>query len=160
MIDRFIRAQDKPFSAENTCYEQALSEIKNGRKSSHWIWFVFPQLKELGRSDTAHFYGIDGLEEAREYLAHPVLRARLIEISEALLAVEGRSALAILDSHTDVLKVRSSMTLFHKADPEEPVFGRVLEKYYGGREDRQTLELLKTAQSGKDSAFNSKNGGE
>ncbi len=127
--------------AQKGVYEQALREIRAGRKSSHWIWFIFPQLKELGYSQTAKYYGIRDLDEAKAYLAEPVLRARLIEISEALLALPGSDPTAVM-GYPDDLKLRSSMTLFAAADPECPVFRQVLEKYYHGKPDTRTLELI------------------
>ncbi len=128
--------------AQKGVYEQALREIRAGRKQSHWIWFIFPQLKELGYSQTAKYYGIRDLEEAKAYLAEPVLRARLIEISEALLALPGNDPTAVMGDPDD-LKLRSSMTLFAAADPECPVFRQVLDKYYGGEPDPRTLKILK-----------------
>ncbi len=121
--------------------ETALSEIRNGRKRSHWIWYIFPQIKGLGMSGTSEFYGIDGLDEAIAYMDHPVLRERLIEISQALLDLNSDNATEIL-GRPDDMKVRSSMTLFMKAAPEELVFEKVLDKFYGGLPDLTTLELL------------------
>ena len=128
--------------AQKDVYEQALREIRAGRKRSHWIWFIFPQLKELGYSQTAKYYGIRDLDEAKAYLAEPVLRARLIEISEALLALPGNDPTAVM-GYPDDLKLRSSMTLFAAADPECPVFRQVLDKYYGGEPDQRTLQSVK-----------------
>ena len=129
--------------AQKDVYEQALREIRAGRKRSHWIWFIFPQLKELGYSQTAKYYGIRDLDEAKAYLAEPVLRARLIEISEALLALPGNDPTAVM-GYPDDLKLRSSMTLFAAADPECPVFRQVLDKYYGGEPDQRTLKSVKS----------------
>lgn len=126
-------------------YELALSEIRAGQKRSHWIWYIFPQLKQLGRSGTALYYGIRDLDEAKEYLAEPTLRARLIEISEALLEQPGNDPLAVM-GHPDDLKLRSCMTLFAAADPECPVFQQVLDKYYGGKPDLRTAALLEKEQ--------------
>lgn len=134
-LSRFLEAQS------NT-YEQALAEIKGGRKRTHWMWFIFPQLQGLGYSETARFYAIRDLVEARLYLQHPVLGARLIEISEALLAAEGKTANQILGSPDD-LKLRSSMSLFAAVPGAAPVFQAVLDKYYAGKADEKTLQLLK-----------------
>ncbi|MDE6848886.1 MAG: DUF1810 domain-containing protein [Ruminococcus sp.] len=133
-MERFLKAQE-------VHYTQALSEIKNGRKSSHWIWYIFPQLAELGRSSTAKYYGIKDFEEAREYISHPLLCERLVEISEALLDNDC-SAVEIL-GHTDAMKVRSCMTLFHIADPLAEVFVKVIDKFYGGQYDEFTLDIIK-----------------
>lgn len=123
-------------------YEVALQEMESGCKVSHWIWYIFPQLKGLGMSDMADYYGIDGLQEAQEYMADPVLRKRLIEISTILLNIEGKSAPEIF-GYIDAIKVRSSMTLFAEAAPEEPIFDEVLKKYYHGEKDEKTLDLLR-----------------
>jgi uncharacterized protein (DUF1810 family) len=134
--DRFIESQD-----HGGTFAQAMSELRAGRKRSHWMWFVFPQLAGLGHSEMSRRYAITSLEEAREYLADPVLGWRLREAAAALLDHEGESAEAILGG-TDALKLRSSMTLFARADPEEPVFGRVLDAFFGGEADPATEELL------------------
>ena len=134
MVERFIKAQEMS-------YQSALQEIKNGKKTSHWIWYIFPQLKGLGRSQTSQYYGIDGLEEAEEYMADPLLRQRLIEISAALLSYQGKSAEDIFGT-VDARKLRSSMTLFKRTSPEEKVFVQVLDKYFQGREDVRTLNML------------------
>lgn len=131
----------KFLDAQKRDYEQALREIRAGRKRSHWIWYIFPQLKALGYSDTAKYYGLRDLAEAKAYLADPLLRARLIGISEALLALPGNDPTAVM-GYPDDLKLRSSMTLFAAADPDCPVFRQVLDKYYGGVPDPRTLELL------------------
>ena len=135
MLKRFLDAQSRD-------YPTALAEIRGGRKRSHWIWYIFPQLEALGRSGMAKAYGIKDLAEARAYLAEPTLRARLIEISEALLALPENDPLKVM-GYPDDLKLRSSMTLFAAADPDCPVFQQVLEKYYNGEPDPLTLELLK-----------------
>ena len=132
-LERFVRAQEGD-------YEQAVREIRNGRKRSHWMWYIFPQLQGLGFSSTAQFYGLRDVEEARDYLKHPVLGPRLIEISEALLALDTGDAGAVL-GYPDDLKLRSSMTLFELAEPECPVFPAVLEKFFGGQRDKRTLAL-------------------
>ena len=127
--------------AQNQMYLKAISEVRNGRKESHWMWFVFPQIKGLGFSDTAKFYGINNLEEAQEYLAHPVLGIHLIEISKALLDVNGKTATEIFGVPDD-MKLRSSMTLFSKVKNADPVFKAVLDKYFMGIADDYTEELL------------------
>ena len=118
-----------------------LLELRNGQKRGHWMWFVFPQVAGLGRSEVAQHYAIASLAEARAYAAHPVLGARLRACAAALLAVEGRSAREIL-GEIDAMKLRSSMTLFHRADPDEPVFRAVLERFFDGLVDPRTDALL------------------
>lgn len=134
-LERFIEAQDH-------MYAVALDEIKNGRKQSHWMWYIFPQLRGLGMSSMAHIYGIAGLEEARAYLMHPTLSSRLYAISELLLTLDRKDPEAIF-GHTDAIKLRSSMTLFALVSDRESVFHKVLEQYYDGQMDEHTLELLK-----------------
>lgn len=129
--------------AQVYAYPAALREIRNGRKESHWMWFIFPQLRGLGRSDTAQFFGIAGAAEAREYLAHPVLSARLTEITGALLELPETNPVRIFGP-VDALKLRSCMTLFAAVSEPDSVFRQVLQKYYGGTEDPLTLELLST----------------
>lgn len=136
-LDRFVKAQAYD-------YDAALREIRSGHKRSHWMWYIFPQFQGLGFSSMAQYYGIRDLEEAKAYMAHPVLGPRLTEISEALLGLDTRDPSAVM-GYPDDLKLRSCMTLFELAAPEQPVFGRVLEKYYAGRRDGLTLELLKRA---------------
>jgi uncharacterized protein (DUF1810 family) len=131
---RFVDAQDG-------VYDAALAELRAGRKRSHWMWFVFPQIAGLGRSATAQRYAIADLDEAREYLAHAVLGPRLTESAEALLGVEGRTAEQIL-GYPDDLKLRSSMTLFARAAADPAVFRAVLDRYYGGADDPATLQRL------------------
>ncbi len=133
-IKRFLDAQESD-------YNTALAEIRAGRKGRHWIWYIFPQIAGLGRSGTATYYAIKDMGEAREYLAHPVLRQRLLEISEALLELDGGDPLAVMGSPDD-LKLRSSMTLFALAEPECEVFQKVLDKYYGGKMDQRTVSIL------------------
>lgn len=135
-LERFVAAQDN-----GGTYDGALAELRRGRKESHWMWFVFPQVAGLGRSPTARHYAIGSLAEARAYLAHPVLGPRLRECSAALLDVPGRSAVQILGG-IDAQKLRSSMTLFHRADPDAEVFRQVLEKYYDGEADPATDSRL------------------
>ena len=133
-LNRFLKAQEGSYS-------QALREIKNGRKCSHWIWYIFPQVKGLGFSSTSQYYGLDGLGEAQAYIANSTLRSRLLEISEALLTLESSDPTAVM-GYPDDLKLRSSMTLFAEAAPEYPVFQQVLDKFYGGKKDSGTLALL------------------
>lgn len=133
-ISRFIEAQ------ENT-YETALAEIKRGRKTSHWIWFIFPQIKGLGRSMMCQMYAIHDLEEAKEYLQNELLRTRLITICEALLEQDGNIR-EIMGSPDDK-KVRSCVTLFREADSRVQVFQDILDKFYGGKPDYRTLSILK-----------------
>ena len=132
-LSRFIKAQEND-------YDTALSEIKAGRKTSHWIWYIFPQLEELGFSSTAKFYGIVDLDEARAYLANNLLRTRLIEISQALLDLPSRDIKDIM-GYPDNLKLCSSMTLFHLAEPTCDVFQKVLDKYFDGKPDKKTIAL-------------------
>ena len=127
--------------AQNQMYLKALAEVRNGKKESHWMWFVFPQIKGLGFSETAKFYGIADLEEAEAYLAHPVLGKHLIEISEALLKIEDKTASEIFGTPDD-MKLRSCMTLFSKVPETDEVFKKVLDKYFGGSQDDYTEELL------------------
>ena len=122
-------------------HEAAIRELRAGRKTGHWIWFEFPQLAGLGRSAMSVRFAISGMDEALAYLAHPVLGPRLIASCEALLVHRGRDAADILGP-IDAVKVRSSMTLFHRADPDATVFRRVLEAFYGGVADQRTDELL------------------
>jgi uncharacterized protein (DUF1810 family) len=133
-LDRFVRAQDPVL-------DQVRRELADGRKRSHWMWFVFPQLRVLGRSATALRYGIGSLAEAKAYLAHPVLGPRLAECTELVNRVEGRSVHQIFGSPDD-LKFHSSMTLFAAADHEAPVFREALGKHFGGALDALTVENL------------------
>lgn len=131
-LERFAAAQDS-----GGTYARALGELRAGRKTSHWMWFVFPQIAGLGSSATARAYAISSLAEARAYLAHPVLGPRLTECAEAICAVQGKTAGQILGS-IDAMKLRSSATLFWLADPDEPVFRQVLDQYFDGSPDPQT----------------------
>lgn len=135
-LQRFVAAQDR-----GGTYDAAAAELRSGRKSSHWMWFVFPQVAGLGRSPIAQHYAIGSLDEARAYLAHPVLGPRLVDVAQILLAIESGSAQDIFGG-IDALKLRSSMTLFHRADPSEGVFREVLERYFGGEADSATDRLL------------------
>jgi len=136
-LRRFVEAQEG-------VYAQALAELKGGRKRSHWMWFVFPQFDGLGFSSTAKHYAIKSLDEARAYLAHPLLGPRLRECADALLTVEGRSATEILGSPDD-LKLRSCATLFAQITPNDSPFAQLLRKYYQNQPDAKTLQLLKSA---------------
>ena len=135
-LDRFKKAQAWD-------YDTALAEIRSGYKRSHWIWYIFPQIAGLGSSPTAQHYAIQDLAEAKAYLADPLLRTRLLEITGALLALPSKDATRVM-GYPDDLKLRSSMTLFRAAAPEEPVFSQVLDKFFGGRGDEITLRLLRT----------------
>ena len=133
-ISRFTDAQRRSFST-------ALAEIKRGRKMSHWMWYIFPQVAGLGFSSTAQYYSISGLEEAREYLSDDYLKSNLLEISFALLQLPGSDAEAVL-LLPYCLKLRSCMTLFKYAAPDEPIFQQVLDKYYDGKDDWKTVDIL------------------
>lgn len=135
-LDRFLEAQER-------MYQVALDEMKNGQKCSHWIWYIFPQLRGLGRSSAAYSYGINGIEEAKAYLAHPVLSQRLTEITEAVLAHKGKDIRYIMGSDIDAVKLRSSMTLFAYLSEGNSVFQQVLDCFYGGKADGYTLSKLK-----------------
>ena len=132
-LDRFLKAQE-------WSYNIALKEIKAGYKCSHWMWYIFPQMRGLGRSENATYYGIKDLEEAKECLNHPVLGARLREITTAFLQLSGVFAKEVL-GHTDAMKMLSCMTLFNVVTPKD-IFQQVIDKYYDGRVDRRTLSLL------------------
>ena len=134
-LERFVGAQD------GGVYEQALRELRAGAKRGHWMWFVFPQVAGLGRSSTAQHYALAGLEEARAYLAHPVLGPRLVECAQALLELSGRDPVRVLGS-VDAVKLRSSMTLFEAAAPDERVFAEVLERWFDGERDEATTTRL------------------
>ena len=133
-LNRFVRAQE-------SSYEQALSELERGRKQSHWMWYIFPQLDGLGSSSMSRLYSIKSEAEARAYLAHPVLGPRLSACAEAILAVDGRSATAILGSPDD-MKLKSCATLFAHVSERGSVFERILEKFYAGERDATTQRLL------------------
>ena len=132
-LNRFLTAQERS-------YDAALAEIKAGRKRTHWMWYIFPQIAGLGMSSTAQYYSIQDRLEAEEYMAHPVLGARLLEISRALLTLESSDATAVM-GYPDDLKLRSCMTLFAQVC-DDPVFEAVLDKFFGGHPDSRTLALL------------------
>jgi uncharacterized protein (DUF1810 family) len=134
-LDRFVTAQDHVF-------DRVLEELAAERKRTHWMWFIFPQLAGLGRSDTARFYAIAGLDEARRYLAHPLLGPRLVRCTELVVAVEGRTAHDIFGSPDD-LKFRSSMTLFMQPAGAPAIFAAALDKYFAAEPDQVTLALLR-----------------
>jgi uncharacterized protein (DUF1810 family) len=136
-LNRFVQAQEED-------YEQALGEIKGGRKQSHWMWYIFPQFDGLGFSSTSRRYSIKSVAEARAYLAHPILGPRLRGCAEAVLAVEGRSAFEIFGSPDD-MKLRSCATLFASISPKGSVFEQLIGKYYRGERDGKTLRLLEVA---------------
>ena len=135
-LQRFVAAQDS-----GGTYQRAAAELRNGRKASHWMWFIFPQIAGLGYSPASQTYAISGLEEARAYLAHPVLGARLIECAAIVAGLSGRTAEQIF-GEVDALKLRSSMTLFMHAAPGEPVFRQVLDQYFGGVPDSATEQRI------------------
>lgn len=136
-LNRFVQAQ-------KSVYAQALTEIRSGRKQSHWIWYIFPQFRGLGYSSTSKYYAIQSLAEAEAYLSHPLLGTRLRECAEAALHVEGRSAYEIFGSPDD-MKLKSCATLFAYISPDASVFHRLLDKYYAGTPDEKTLHLLPRA---------------
>lgn len=133
-LQRFIEAQ-------NDSYDQALKEIRNGRKLTHWIWYIFPQMKGLGFSYNSEYYGITSLQEARNYLENELLRKRLFEITESLLMHKGKDIESIMGD-IDALKLKSSMTLFDAVQPGS-IFGEVLDEFYGGERCRRTLEKIR-----------------
>jgi uncharacterized protein (DUF1810 family) len=137
---RFVDAQDL-----GGTYQAALDELRAGHKTGHWMWFVFPQIAGLGQSPTSRRFAIASLDDARAYLAHPVLGPRLVEATRALTALPATSAEAVLGV-IDALKLRSSVTLFARADPGEPVFGYVIDQYFDGKPDTATERLLGAGQ--------------
>lgn len=136
-LDRFVVAQD-----EHATYDRALAELRAGRKTSHWMWFVFPQVSGLGQSPTAKHFAIAGLDEARAYLDHDVLGPRLLECCRALLALGGGTTAEEVLGSVDAMKLRSSMTLFARADPAERLFPDVLDRFFDGAADERTIRLL------------------
>ena len=135
-INRFIRAQEN-------IYPQVVNELQNGKKTSHWMWFIFPQIEGLGFSSTSKYYSIKTIEEAKEYVMHPLLGKRLLECSNILLNIKGKSAESIF-GYPDHLKLQSSMTLFTFISPESPAFPGVLNKYFNNEKDQKTLDILKS----------------
>jgi uncharacterized protein (DUF1810 family) len=134
-LQRFIDAQQHS-------YDNALLEIKSGRKTSHWMWYIFPQIRGLGFSETSKFYAIQDIQEATAYIQHPLLGTRLVEISAALLIINNKSAREIFGTPDD-MKLKSSMTLFAAVPKTSPVLQQVLDKYFNGDPDQATLELIK-----------------
>ena len=137
-LDRFV-------SAQQSVYDRVLAELKNGKKRSHWMWYVFPQFQGLAQSNTSRYYAIKTREEAIAYLQHPVLGKRLRECTEAVTNIEGKSVSEIF-GYPDDLKLKSSMTLFSSV-ASDPLFYRVLDKYFQGEKDEKTLQLLKKTDS-------------
>ncbi len=133
-LNRFINAQKSD-------YNTALKEIKNGKKRSHWMWYIFPQLKGLGKSSTAEYYGIDGLKEAKEYYKNDYLRNNLLEITNELLKIDNNDIEYIM-GYPDNLKLLSCMTLFSEVDKSNDLFNKVIDKYYDGKKDINTLNKL------------------
>jgi uncharacterized protein (DUF1810 family) len=133
-LERFVAAQ-------TGSYDQAVAELRRGRKTGHWIWYLFPQIAGLGTSPTSQRFAIRSLDEARAYLEHPVLGPRLVEAASVLLDNTDSTAEQIL-GELDAMKLRSSMTLFQQAEPDEPVFGRVLDRFFEGIPDAETLRRL------------------
>lgn len=142
--------RDDPFhlsrfiSAQAEVYERVLAELRRGKKRSHWMWYIFPQIEGLGQSSTTTYYAIKSLEEARAYLDHPVLGPRLVQCAEAVLAIEGRMVSDIF-GYPDDMKLKSSMTLFSSVADLDSVFVRVLDKYFQGERDIRTLQLLESS---------------
>ena len=134
-LERFVQAQDS-----GGTYQQAVAELRSGRKTSHWMWFIFPQIAGLGRSAMAQAYAISDLAEAQAYLAHPILGPRLIECAEIVAAQQGRSAEQIFGG-IDATKLRSSMTLFAHAAPDQTIFQQVIDQYYDGQDPETTHRL-------------------
>ncbi|HNT33950.1 MAG TPA: DUF1810 domain-containing protein [bacterium] len=135
-LERFV-------SAQNGIFERVLTELRGGQKTTHWMWFIFPQYKGLGSSSTSRHYAIKSLSEATAYLEHPVLGGRLLECCQALLQLECKSAHEIF-GYPDELKLRSCMTLFESISPSNSIFSEVLQKYFGGQKDQYTLTLIST----------------
>ena len=140
-LSRFVEAQEND-------YDQALSEIRSGRKQSHWMWYIFPQFDGLGFSSTSKFYSIKSIAEAKAYLSHPILGPRLLECTESALAVSGRTASEIFGSPDD-MKLKSCATLFATISPADSVFHKLLDKYFQGQRDDKTLQLLGNVTEGK-----------
>lgn len=138
-LERFWAAQQKP-------YHTALEEIRSGRKRSHWMWFIFPQITGLGYSETARYYAVKDMEEAKAYLEDELLGRNLLEITEALLKVDSDDAVGVMGKPDD-LKLKSSMTLFALAKPECDVFQKVLDKFFQGEKDKKTIELLRSQEN-------------
>lgn len=136
-LERFVDAQKDTYCG----YDAALAEMKDGEKRNHWMWYIFPQLRGLGSSSMSDFYGVQDLQEAIEYLNHPVLRPRLIEISNAVLQAPSNDPIKVMGI-PDNMKLRSCMTLFAAAAPEQSVFQDVLQKFFNGKQDKRTLHMI------------------
>jgi len=134
-LDRFLKAQEG-------VYETALKELKAGKKQSHWMWFCFPQIKGLGMSHTAHLYGIKDMQEAKDYLGNEVLKARLVEMCQTLLALETNDVEQVF-GYPDYLKLKSSLVLFSWVNPDEEVFSKTLDKFFKGETCPQTVDMVK-----------------
>ena len=145
-LQRFLDAQ-------KYMYDVAKRELSHGKKYSHYMWFMFPQIRGLGCSEKAQYYGIESLEEAQEYLKHPILRIRLEELIQILLNLDCDDAYQIFDSPDD-MKLKSSMTLFKLAEPDNEMFGKVLQKFFQGKEDEYTLKILARQTSKQDLSIN------
>lgn len=139
-LQRFVDAQDKGYMMASG-YEQAYKELENGTKLSHWIWYIFPQIKGLGMSEVSKHFSINDLEEAKNYIRHPVLGSRLINISEMLLDSEIEDAVEVF-GYVDAQKLCSCMTLFREAAPDETVFQQMIDRFFNGQADKKTLEIL------------------
>jgi uncharacterized protein (DUF1810 family) len=139
-LERFVNAQE-------TDYDTALSEIRAGRKRTHWMWYIFPQVEGLGFRETSRYYAVKGIAEAEDYFRHPLLGQRLIQISNELLHLDTSDATAIFGSPDD-LKLKSCMTLFALLPQTDPVFASVLSKFFGGRMDELTVRLIAMGRSG------------
>ncbi len=137
-LDRFIDAQENMYAT----YQVALKEIKAGRKVSHWIWYIFPQIKGLGKSYEANYYGIANLEEAKLYLEHEVLGKRLYEMTQALYELDNVDPDYVMGTRIDAMKLKSSMTLFEYASEDKKLFTNVLDKFFGGKRDYKTIRIL------------------
>ncbi len=133
--------ENRFLSAQQNIYSHVLKELQNGKKTSHWMWFIFPQIEGLGHSSTAKYYSIKSINEAKEYIDHPILGKRLFECSNIILKIEGRSVEDIF-GYPDYLKLKSCMTLFNYAVPKQKVFADVLNKYFAGEQDEQTISIL------------------
>ena len=144
-LQRFLDAQSGSIPG-CTDYSNALAEIEAGEKTTHWMWYIFPQIRGLGSSKFARLFAIRDLDEANAYLAHPLLGFRILECCQAVLNISGKSAVGIFGK-TDSMKLRSSMTLFEQVGSDGSVFARVLEKYFDGKRDPLTLEILKATQT-------------
>lgn len=142
-LQKFLEAQEHGYSFGET-YNTALYEIKHGKKASHWMWYVFPQIQGLGMSGTTAYFSIKNLQEAKDYYRHPVLGSRLLEITEELLNIETDDPMFVF-GYPDAFKLRSCMTLFKYAAPEQGLFQKVLDKFYQGTEDDRTLSILENS---------------